>query len=176
MQKEVNLDFLLEYVFETEGIKADKYDIFLAHDLENEKKLEEKLTLYNAIGAVCERFGYKPFIPFRFFKSKKWEDLNFEWGDLCFRNKYTLLHGLMIPNTKLFLCDLTTPSQSIKEMKNTAIRSKKPQIYFYEKGRIIAEGYANLVVMNNNNVKGILKYSTIRGCIKTLEAVIKANF
>lgn len=167
MQKEASTEFLLDHVFKAEGINASDYDVFLAHDIDNIRKLEERIILYNAIGAACERLNLKPFIPYRFLKSR-------DWGDLNFRDVYSLLHSIMIPSTDLFLCDLSTISTSIREMKDTAIRSKKPQLYFYEKGRIIAEGYANLVVMNNN-VKGILEYSTIRGCIKTLEAVIRSN-
>ncbi len=167
MSKGASLDFLLEYVFKTEGIAAEEYDVFLAHDIETEKKLENRKVLYNAIGAACERLGLKPFVPFRFLKSE-------EWGELSFRDTYSLLHEIMIPKTRIFLCDLTIPSQAIKELKNTAFRLEKPQIYFYEKGSIVSEGYANFIILDNN-VKGILEYSTIRGCIKTLEAVIRPN-
>lgn len=169
MQKEASIEFLLDHIFRAEGIAAVDYDIFLAHDVDNIRRLEERITLYNAIGAACERLNLKPFIPYRFLKSN-------EWGDLSFRDMYTLLHRIMISSTNLFLCDLSTVSTSIREMKDTAIRLKKPQIYFYEKGRIAAEGYANILVRNNSNIKGILEYSTIRGCIKTLEAVIRSNF
>lgn len=168
MEKEVSLSYLEAHVSNVEDRVVDEYDIFLAHDLDDTRKLEKKIGFYDAIGAACERLGLKPFIPYKFLRSER-------WGDLSFRDTHTLLHSMMIPKTRMFVCDLVPLSQSINEMKHTASRLNKPQIYYHEKGREQESSYTKFLKLDNPGLRAIIDYTTIREAIRKLEVAIKYN-
>ncbi len=147
----------------TEGLRnilgfRENYDVVLACAFEPEENGNTKFELYDKIGLVVKNISKRPYLPHK--------ELNLNWplGKI-----YSIPNGIVIPTADVVIAYLGLPSSAGGTMIGSAVQSKIPIIYLYEKTEDF-ESFkirADTITLGTSMVdRGILDR---RDCTKDLE-------
>ena len=154
----------MESVHNLNGKK--RYDIFLAHDIDNENEMRENIPFYDQIESVCTKLGHNLFVPYRFVMAGSGANRSSQ-NDID-----VLLNNIMIPQSNLVICHLTN-STSLGMMDERAKLVEKPIIYFYQEKAI---SQIPMSTFAYGNIQAMITFKTQEECLGKLENQIDKYF